>query len=108
MLSAIAGACLCVFVNAEFLFGTFCLVLTHAVQVTKFPNKNNEQVLVCFVLMVAWGLSAALCHCRRLLGHVFAHMSDYHAIQSNNSSTDIAWNYGGFMMPFHMYRPGSW
>ena len=60
MLFAIAGACLCVFVNAGFLFGTFCLVLTHAVQVKQFPNKINEQVSVCFVVMVAWGLSAAL------------------------------------------------
>ena len=39
MLSAIAGACLCVFVNVEIMFGTFCLELKHAVQVKKFPNE---------------------------------------------------------------------
>ena len=108
MLSAMVGARLCVLVSAEFLFGTFCLALTHAAQVKQLPNKIKEIVSVCFALMVAWGLSAALCHCGRLLAHVVAHLPDYHAVHGNKSSTILAWNNAGFVMSLHVCHPGSW
>ena len=47
---ALAHACLvvcwCSFETAEFLFGTFCLALTQAVQVKMFPNEIDEHVLL--------------------------------------------------------------
>ena len=86
MLSTTACACLCGFVNAGFMFGTFCLVLTQAVQAKQFPNKIEERVSECFVLMVAWGLAGALCHCGRVLARVIAHLCDNLEVYVNKHS----------------------
>ena len=63
-----------------------CLVLTQAVQVKQFPNKIEESVSECFVLMVAWGLAGALCHCGRVLARVIAHLCDNLEVHVNKRS----------------------
>ena len=50
----------CAAANDEFLFRTFCLALTQAVQVKMFRNKIEQRILVRVCDVLAFGLWGAL------------------------------------------------